>query len=64
MTRTMKSFAVAALALAALGGASMPAMADNHLPIAANSATTLDSHAPMAPQDSHAPFAPLDSHAP
>ncbi|GGU88402.1 hypothetical protein GCM10010211_63550 [Streptomyces albospinus] len=61
MTRTKQSLAVAAVALAALGGAAVPAMADNHIPVAA---APLDSHLPMAPQDNHIPLSPQDNHIP
>ncbi|MEK2471977.1 hypothetical protein [Streptomyces noursei] len=73
MTRTRKSLAVAAIALAALGGAVAPALADNHIPSPSNSVSALDRHTPVAPQDSRAPLAPqgdqallapLDNHIP
>ncbi|AJC57750.1 hypothetical protein [Streptomyces sp. 769] len=64
MTRTRKSLAVAAIALAALGGAVAPALADSHIPSPPNSMSALDRHTPVAPQDNHAPLAPQDNHAP
>ncbi|MGD3107702.1 hypothetical protein [Streptomyces sp. YGL11-2] len=73
MTRTKKALAVAAIAVGALGGATVPAMADNHSPIAQDSIAALDNHLPAAPQDSHAPLipqgmhsalSPMDSHTP
>ncbi|MFI1205098.1 hypothetical protein ACH4VR_37710 [Streptomyces sp. NPDC020883] len=63
MTRTRKSLAAAAIAVAALGAATVPALADSHIPSPSNSVTAQDSHTPVAPQDSHIPVAPQGDHA-
>ncbi|GGW99683.1 hypothetical protein ACH4YO_10295 [Streptomyces noursei] len=63
MTRTRKSLAATAIALAALGGAAAPALADHHAPSPPNSVPALDRHAPIAPLDHHIPLAPQGDQA-
>ncbi|MFE7315310.1 hypothetical protein ACFU7T_19840 [Streptomyces sp. NPDC057555] len=63
MTRTREFLAVAAITAAALGSAAVPAVADNHIPVAPASVTALDSHRPLTPQDNHTPVVPQGVHA-
>ncbi|MEV0113336.1 hypothetical protein AB0H77_08815 [Streptomyces sp. NPDC050844] len=58
MTRAKRILVTFAIAAAAAGGASTPAFADSHRPVA-----PLDSHSPVAPLDNHAGVTPLDNHA-
>lgn len=64
MTHTKKAFIVTAIALVALGGATLPATADNHMPAPPRSLAIQDNHAPVIPLNSHTPVSPLDNHMP
>lgn len=64
MTRTAKGLVVTAAAVAALGTAALPAVADSHSPTPPRSAMTLDNHAPVPPADKHTPLTALDKHMP
>ncbi|MFI9079470.1 hypothetical protein ACIGW8_23855 [Streptomyces sioyaensis] len=64
MNYPKKALAIGALTLVALGGAAVPAMADNHMPAPPTTAAALKGQAPVGPLDSHTPVAPLDRHRP
>ncbi|BCK70548.1 hypothetical protein Srufu_045010 [Streptomyces libani subsp. rufus] len=63
MTHAKKAFIVAGIAAAALGVATLPATADNHMPGPPHSLTaqadspaiSLDRLAPLSPPDNHMP---------
>ncbi|WP_330477946.1 hypothetical protein OG301_16360 [Streptomyces platensis] len=64
MTHAKKAFIVAGIAAAALGVATLPATADNHIPGPPHSLTAQADHSPAISLDRHAPLSPPDNHMP
>ncbi|MGX1853261.1 hypothetical protein [Streptomyces sp. NPDC055299] len=64
MTYAKKTLAIGALALAALSGTVIPAMADSHMPAPPSAAAALKGHTPAAATKMQTPVPPLDRHRP
>ncbi|GAO09532.1 hypothetical protein NCG97_21725 [Streptomyces lydicamycinicus] len=62
MTHTKKAFIVAGIALAALGVATLPATADNHIPGPPHSLAAQADHSKAISLAT--PLSPLDNHMP
>ncbi|MFG2095308.1 hypothetical protein [Streptomyces sp. NPDC048612] len=64
MTRTKKAFIVTGITLSALGVATLPATADNHMPGPPHSLAAQDQHSTVISLDHPTPLTPMDNHMP
>ncbi|MGA5565070.1 hypothetical protein ACPCUV_28440 [Streptomyces platensis] len=64
MTQTKKAFIVAGIAVAALGAATLPATADNHIPGPPHALAAPAGHSTAISADRPTPLSPLDNHMP
>ncbi|MFE2230043.1 hypothetical protein [Streptomyces kronopolitis] len=64
MTYAKQALAIGALALGALSGTAIPAVADSHIPAPSTAAAAPTGHASGTAMDLHAAMPPLDRHRP